>query len=952
MDTLDFLQRILPSRGTYCGFTLTGKRNRFFGDIAELVNELLVIDQRGQDTYFAISSFADSSSRRNQNVQATKVVTIDVDCGEGKPYASWKDGLKALGLFVARLKLPKPLIVRSGNGLHVYWVLDRDLNRDEWTPLARALKEAAQSNKFEIDVGKTGDASVVLRPVGTHNYKNPQQPKPVTVLLDGGDTTPEALRKALSYYYVDSTAPVKPKNNSLLNSLAVQQDFPPAVGSLIVNKCAQVKWATENQDLVVEPLWYALMGVAAYCEDPEGTAKRWSEHHPGYSESQTLIKLDQWRSRATGPATCAKFESERPAGCKGCPLAGKIGSPVSIGVRHQEVDTSAAAPAGAVTLLPLPKPFTRTGKGIMMTLDDVQITIAPFDLYPLGYGYDEHLGYEVAQFMWNRPHVGWKVLTFRQAYLADGTYREFVGTIADQGIVLDSKKQTEYFQVMLRSYMNELRKAQTVTNHYATMGWKEDNKVFVLGDDLYRYADDGSVVKDTIRLAAHVSRAGSDMYTVRGSYDTWKAGTVVLDRGKLYAHQFSIGLAFASVLMQFTGLKGATVSFYGSSGTGKSLAQLMQQSVWGDPDKLHFQSKFTANSLFYRFGLSGSLPMTVDEATQMSDKDIGDYLYWVSQGRDKARLTRSAEERAPREWALISTLSTNKAVSAKLTSMGAETDAQLARLLELKLEPSPVFSKGSDAGRKLYRLFTGNYGHAGRDFITRLMGMGEAACRTMIQNTMDEFSEKHGKEFTGIERYWEAVLVLVELCLDLAHQWGITAFGSHSAVRWALDQLDTMRDVVADNRQDHFDLLAQYVNEHLADTLVVYHVPKKEPEPPDYNRLPRGPIRVRIDGYRKATSDKLVGGTMMLERSHFRQWFAQHGGNHREFIEQITADGANATPATQKASLGKNSPLSPPQCYVIGISLKHPRLKSLLEGLEQKQDDLLMGDIVDITTRR
>jgi uncharacterized protein (DUF927 family) len=185
--------------------------------------------------------------------------------------------------------------------------------------------------------------------------------------------------------------------------------------------------------------------------------------------------------------------------------------------------------------------------------------------------------------MWNRPHVGWKVLTLRQAYLADGTYREFTGVIADQGIVLQTKKQTEYFKLMMRSYMNALRNIRTVTNHYSTMGWKEDNKVFVLGDDLFRTESDGTVAKDTIRLAAHVNRAGSDMYTVKGSYDTWKAGTSILRKGKLYPHQFSIGIGLASILLQFTGLKGATVSLYGPSGSGKSLAQLMQQSVWGDP---------------------------------------------------------------------------------------------------------------------------------------------------------------------------------------------------------------------------------------------------------------------------------------------------------------------------------------------------------------------------------
>jgi len=87
---------------------------------------------------------------------------------------------------------------------------------------------------------------------------------------------------------------------------------------------------------------------------------------------------------------------------------------------------------------------------------------------------------------------------------------------------------------------------------------------------------------------------------------------------------------------------------------------------------------------------------------------------------------------------------------------------------------------------------------------------------------------------------------------------------------------------------------------------------------------------------------------MMLDRGHFRQWFAKRGGNARELVAQITEAGANVTPKIQKASLGKNSPLSPPQCYVIGIDLRHPRLRSILDGIEQYQEDKSVDNVVKL----
>ncbi|MDV7390671.1 DUF927 domain-containing protein, partial [Arthrospira platensis SPKY1] len=106
---------------------------------------------------------------------------------------------------------------------------------------------------------------------------------------------------------------------------------------------------------------------------------------------------------------------------------------------------------------------------------------------------DEGLGYEVVRFHWNRQHVGWQELTLRQAYLTKSRLKDFTTDIADQGIVLTSERQTEYFQIMLRSYMDELRQKRAMTNLYSTMGWKENFTQFVIGDTVLRRNVDGTV---------------------------------------------------------------------------------------------------------------------------------------------------------------------------------------------------------------------------------------------------------------------------------------------------------------------------------------------------------------------------------------------------------------------------------------------------------------------------
>ena len=149
MNTLNFLQRVLPSEGFYVTTVINpdGRRQGFFATVEELAKAVTGLDQRGNNTYFAISAFAEKGNRKQENVRATKVIALDVDCGENKPFSTWREGLQALGKFVAELHLPKPMIVHSGNGLHVYWVLTEELASARWKPLAEAMKAAAKDKK-------------------------------------------------------------------------------------------------------------------------------------------------------------------------------------------------------------------------------------------------------------------------------------------------------------------------------------------------------------------------------------------------------------------------------------------------------------------------------------------------------------------------------------------------------------------------------------------------------------------------------------------------------------------------------------------------------------------------------------------------------------------------------------------------------------------------------------
>jgi len=62
---------------------------------------------------------------------------------------------------------------------------------------------------------------------------------------------------------------------------------------------------------------------------------------------------------------------------------------------------------------------------------------------------------------------------------------------------------------------------------------------------------------------------------------------------------------------------------------------------------------------------------------------------------------------------------------------------------------------------------------------------------------------------------------------------------------------------------------------------------------------------------------------------------ALHGFDYKVFMGLLEVENIVATPRSQKASLGKDTPIKLPQTYVLGINLDHPRLQGILGKADQ-----------------
>lgn len=181
-----------------------------------------------RNAYFACSKYRTPDNRKGENVKSVRAFWLDIDCGEdkaakGEGYATKQEAANALLGFCKAAGLPAPTyIADSGNGLHVYWVLDVAVSPEDWRAHSRLLKALTTKYGLLADPSRTTDIASVLRVPGTLNLKDPANPKPVKLKVRKDVVQWDKFKAALRAADGDDLTP----NNSALTGGLVN-DYPP-----------------------------------------------------------------------------------------------------------------------------------------------------------------------------------------------------------------------------------------------------------------------------------------------------------------------------------------------------------------------------------------------------------------------------------------------------------------------------------------------------------------------------------------------------------------------------------------------------------------------------------------------------------------------------------------------------------------------------------------------------
>tara|TARA_Y100000994_G_scaffold204228_1_gene175649 strand:- start:1319 stop:4153 length:2835 start_codon:yes stop_codon:yes gene_type:complete len=828
METKIFLEKALADDGLYCIFatnTRTDRRvQKFFTSVDALLDDATSLDSQGFNVYFALSTFNENNSRKVDNVKNVKSFFLDLDCGPTKEFSTQEDAISSLMKFCKANTLPRPTIINSGRGVHVYWILEEAVCLADWLPVAERLKALCSKNNFEADPAVTADAARVLRVPQTHNYK-PDTPVEVT-FIGSSSVTPVDFDN-FSALVGGDLIPVPSKRMEGADTMMLaaldnrEYKFRDILKKSENGKgCLQIGHALHNPSEVNEPTWRGVLSILKACSD--GTrekAHKISRDYDGYDSQETDAKWDNLTPDKR--YTCNTFEASNPDLCRACPNRGKFRSPLYIGQSIKEATeddnvVTIEAPAFSLPNTPtvtyiipeFPKPYMRGANGgvYIRTRDkdgDIEEReIYRNDIYVVQRVMDVETG-EAVVIRLHMPKDG--VREFTIPLTAVTSRDEFRKELAKQGVTL---LNVEDLMKYVMAWINKLQDTKMADNAHRQFGWTDNQKTFILGNQ--------KIHRDSIEFnppsAATVGLFPA--FEPKGDFESWKKLMDFYNRDGFELHQYVICMGFGSILMEFIGgIACSALHLYSKeSGLGKTTAMKAAASIWGNPEDLVLDERDTHNSKMLRSEILHSLPLFIDELTNSSPEDLSNLAYQFTSGKQRARMVSGANAERPRglPWSLLAVTTGNTSMIERIRLKKENPSAEAQRILEVQVDKLFTSTDTKAETDEFTDQLELHHGHAGIVFVQYVLKNIDAV-KYLLKDVQANLDKNVGLKSEN--RFWSAGAAATITGAIIANKLELIGYSIPKITAW-------IEGVLADNKGYSAAMavtLDQTLNEYLAE---------------------------------------------------------------------------------------------------------------------------------------
>lgn len=283
------------------------------------------------------------------------------------------------------------------------------------------------------------------------------------------------------------------------------------------------------------------------------------------------------------------------------------------------------------------------------------------------------------------------------------------------GAIIAPRKRGQFME-----YLLEQRPDQTIITT-ARPGWHASG-AFVLPQR--------TIGSDTVRYQA--GARSLNLYSTSGTLEQWQTEVAAKYAGNPVL-TLAIGCALAGPLLSLVGVVGGGVHLVGDSSSGKSLAQLVGSSVWGDPGVFAASWDMSKGGLEIEAASRNDTILPLDEIKRADPKQVQAMAYSLANGQGKGTMTREREGRPKLTWRLLALSSGERSLSehAAISGNAAHAGAEL-RMVDVNAgtRTHRAFDQlhgleGADFHRLLTVAVAHQHGHLGPAFVERLLAAND-----------------------------------------------------------------------------------------------------------------------------------------------------------------------------------------------------------------------------------
>lgn len=914
-----FLRKILPDEGWLCCWVIPNgcetkedisrrSWHEWVRTPEELAEKILGLDTDPavHTVYHACASFighGGKHGRTSSRARYARALWLDIDAGQNKEYKTFQEAYEAVQAFCTKAELPNPLYVGSGYALHVYWPFTENVSPELWKEYALGLKTLCKGMGLHADPSRTSDIASILRPIGTHNRKNPLDPR---IVSWAGD---------IEAYDPNIFSFLRTKKPSWKNTREGME--PNANPYQIASQCAQMRRFRDTQGLMPEPDWKACLGVLAFCDKGDAVAHEWSQGDARYSPQETTQKLEASRV-LTGPITCAHFELLNDL-CKGCLFKGRITTPVQLGrgapIPEEIVKISVDAPE-----LPDVGAFSHVGGALFFRREskDGKIIHDRITQYPIivesilkselnSDSYSLVLMHKPPHDMWQKTVIPLKVL-FSSSGIAE---------VMGRGIVVHN---ADLFKMYIRESMDMLNATQRAQMQYEQFGWKEDDTAFLIGDRLY--------TSEGVRIGVGNKTVQQRMKglgpQLGASLDVWKEHINKLFAKGFEAQGFAVIAAFSAPFMRWQSRTegGAIISLVSrASGKGKTVALTAAASVWGRLDTMKQISTDTRVSRGIGMGVMGNLPVFRDEFNLRDPEILRDEIQIFTEGRDKQRGSKEGGlVDMGAAWQTLMIAGSNSSLTDTLRS--ARNGEPMSRRVIEAIVDIPKTAEHWK-GDQLQTIIDDNAGVAGDIFIRHILQPANMAfLRDLLPKTREELIIKHG--LTSEKRFVARTLAGIAVAAIVVKEVGLLDFSVDRIIEWAESKFLSTDDAAYEYMDTPVFMLARFLSENLPHTLVMPEAGR--------TRMPA----IKMPMHKLIVRQELKPPRIYIETKAIRSWLQREEQPWKDFIDDLY-DKDVLINRHRLITLSAGTELATGQVPCIELKADHPLLTGMLVEVEKQE---------------